>query len=287
MCRLLGYAAPSERTTRAVLTGNQSAVFQDMTQLHKDGWGSAWLAAAPLLLEGPSGDTVVPAAGSDPLTTVYKERSPETGAGDLRLTQALAERTSRAQIVHLRMATDGMACHAENTHPFLADGVAFAHNGSLTPASDIEAHVSPSILAGLHGDTDSERYFAVIRSKLATGHTLFDAVCRTVAELRPLFPDASMNALILSDDCLVAVHASANAEVPHDLFDLSGISDQDLPQDHRSAYYLMRSRTLADGTVIFASSGLDIVGWDALPAESVTMVDLATLATQTTILATA
>ncbi|MFC5930656.1 class II glutamine amidotransferase [Cryobacterium melibiosiphilum] len=276
MCRLLGYAAPVPVTTRSVLSGNQSAVFQDMTQLHKDGWGSAWLAA----------DQHTPGEHStaDALTTVHKQRSPETGAGSLDLTQALAERLSSAQIVHLRMATDGMACHAENTHPFLVDGLAFAHNGSLMPAETIDAFVEPSILAGLRGDTDSERYFAVIRSKIAAGHTLFDAVCDTVAELRPLFPDASMNALILSHDALIAVHASADAEVPHDLFDASGLSEADLPQDHRTAYYLMRQRRLDDGTMIFASSGLDIVGWEPLPAESVTRVDLATLATETRVL---
>lgn len=277
MCRLLGYAAGSPRTTEAVLgqvaddaresRGSQSAVFQDMTHLHKDGWGSAWVG------EGP-----VPGA------IVTKEISPETGAGDDRLTKALSEREARAQIVHLRLATDGMACHAENTHPFLADGLAFAHNGSLMPASLIDSHVAPEILETLQGDTDSERYFAVIRSKMAQGHRLFNAVCLTVAELRPLFPQASMNALILSNDTLVAVHASADAEVPHDLFDASGLSEADLPQDHRTAYYLMRRRLLEDGTIIFASSGLDIAGWDPLPTESVTMVDLATLATQTRIL---
>ncbi len=161
-----------------------------MTQLHKDGWGSAWVTG-----------------GSTSPTFVSNETSPLTGAGDDRLTAALSERRARAQIVHLRMATDGMACAPENTHPFLVDGLAFAHNGSLTPTSIIEAHIAPDILAGLRGDTDSdsdsdsdsERYLAVIRSKLAEGHKLFDAVCLTVSELRPLFPNTSMNALILSD----------------------------------------------------------------------------------------
>lgn len=278
MCRLLGYAAATPRTTRSVLSGNQSGgnqsdVFQDMTQLHKDGWGSAWLAADER--------AITPADAS---VTVHKERSPETGAGSLDLTQALAERLSSAQIVHLRMATDGMARYAENTHPFLADGLAFAHNGSLTPAASIDSFIDPGILAGLRGDTDSERYFAVIRSKIAAGHGLFDAVCATVAELRPLFPDASLNALILSREALIAVHASVNAEVPHDLFDASGLSEADLPQDHRTAYYLMRQRRLDDGTMVFASSGLDIVGWEPLPAESVTRVDLATLSVETRVL---
>lgn len=269
MCRLLAYASPAPRTTRAVLGGNQSAVFQDMTQLHKDGWGSAWIL------------------GEDPAArAVKKERSPLTGAGDDRLTDALSERMSRAQLVHLRMATDGMSCQAENTHPFVRDGFAFAHNGSLTPAAAMDEHIAPELLRTLRGDTDSERYLAVIRTKMAEGHDLFEAACLTVRELRPIFPDMSMNALLLSPTKLIAIHASADADTPHDLFDASGLTEQDLPQDHRTEYYLMRQRRFSDGTVVFASSGLDIVGWEPLPAESVTCVDLDTLEQETRVLAT-
>jgi gamma-glutamyl hercynylcysteine S-oxide hydrolase len=263
MCRLLGYTSFTERTTQSVLGGNQSAVFQDMTHLHKDGWGSAWLSHPA---DGTTGGAAL----------VSRETSPQTGAGDSRLTAALTERESTAQIVHLRMATDGMACQPVNTHPFLVDNLSFAHNGSLTPTSIIDEHISADILAGLKGDTDSERYFAVIRTKLAEGADLFDAVCDSVSELRPLFPHASMNALILSPTQLIAVHASDGARVPVEDFDASGIADEHFPRDHRTAYYLMRQRTFDDGTIIFASSGLDIIGWEPLPSESVTSVDLHT-----------
>jgi len=73
------------------------------------------------------------------------------------------------------------------------------------------------------------------------------------------------------------VHASESALIPHDDFDRSGMSDDELPRDHRSEYYLMRYRYLDDGTVVFASSGLDIAGWTPLPAETVAIVDLRTL----------
>ncbi|MDH6235474.1 class II glutamine amidotransferase [Cryobacterium sp. CG_9.6] len=265
MCRLLAYASPTPRTTRDVLGGNQSAVFQDMTELHKDGWGSAWIV----------GDTT---------RRVKKERSALTGEGDQRLTEALSERLSRAQLVHLRMATDGMACQPANTHPFVRDGFAFAHNGSLAPASAMDDYIAPHLLAALDGDTDSERYLAVIRTKVAEGNDLFEAVCQTVLELRPIFPDLSMNAMILSPTELIAVHASEDADTPHDMFDASGLTELTLPQDHRTAYYLMRQRRYDDGTIVFASSGLDIVGWEPLPAESVTRVNLTTLESTTRLL---
>jgi hypothetical protein len=104
-----------------------------------------------------------------------------------------------------------------------------------------------------------------------------DAVHATVATLRARFPIASMNALLLSPERLIAVHASEHALIPHEDFDASGMTDEELPRHHRDEYYLMRYRRLDDGTVIFASSGLDIGGWTPLPAESIAVVDLRTL----------
>lgn len=265
MCRLLGYASPWSRTTESVLGGAQSGVFQDMALLHRDGWGTAWL--------DDSGD----APAEERLAAL---RSPESGVHNELLTGVLTERRSRARITHLRMATDGMLCEPQNTHPFLADGMAFAHNGSLAPVSVIEEHIAPDIAAQLQGETDSERYFAVIRSALKSGLGIVDAVVSAVSELRELFPTASMNALILSSTHLIAVHASEGAHVPFEDFDASGLSESQLPSNHRTGYYLMRQRRLEDGTIVFASSGLDIIGWEALPPETTVAVDLATLETE-------
>ncbi len=62
------------------------------------------------------------------------------------------------------------------------------------------------------------------------------------------------------------------------------MTEDELPHGHRTAYYLMRQRRLDDGTIVFASSGLDIASWDELPPEGVTAVDLATLETETGLL---
>ncbi|MEJ3403413.1 class II glutamine amidotransferase [Rathayibacter sp. YIM 133350] len=256
MCRLLGYAAAAPVTVRGVLGADEVGVFQDLALLHRDGWGTAWL--------------------DEQAGRVERELSPTSGAADDRLTRALARREAPAGLVHLRMATDGMACRDDNTHPFTADGIAFAHNGALKPAAAIEAFIAPELRAQLRGDTDSERYFAVIRTKLAQGLDLPDAVMATVEQLRPLFPTSSMNALILSPTHLIAVHASEGARIPHEDFDASGLGEL-LPRDHRDAYYLMRQRRLDDGSVVFASTGLDIAGWQPLPAESVAVLELASL----------
>lgn len=278
MCRLLAYAAPRPMTVTEVLGADQRSVFQEMARLHRDGWGSAWLPDA-------TGAGLRDERVADPdRPTLGARRSEHSGLGDVDLERVLTDDRASARLVHLRLATDGMACTPANTHPFLADGMAFAHNGSLTPASALDDLIAPEIAATLVGDTDSERYLAAIRTRLAEGAGLVDAVTGTVARLRARFPGASLNALLLTPSRLVAVHAHEAAPSPDDLFDASGLGDA-LPRDHREAYYLMRMRRLADGTIAFASTGLDIAEWTPLPSESVTSVDLATLETETVPLA--
>ena len=260
MCRLLGSASPEPATVETVLGQGQRQVFVDMARLHRDGWGTAWRDA-----DG----------------AVHRHVRAASAVGDPELADVLAGGPSTGRIVHLRLATQGLACTTENTHPFLADGMAFAHNGSLEPTEPIERLIGAEQRAGLEGSTDSERYFAAVRTLIAQGAPVLDALVDTVAALRASYPNRSLNALLLTGTELFAVHASENVPIPHGVFAASGIALEQLPRHHVDAYYLMRTRRGEDGSVLFASSGLDIAGWDPLPAESVTRVDLGTLACDT------
>ncbi len=266
MCRLLGSASPLPASIETVLGLGQRQVFVDMARLHRDGWGTAWLDA-----EGE----------------VHRHVRAASAVGDPELEDLLAGRPATARLVHLRLATQGLACTRENTHPFLADGIAFAHNGSLEPAEALDRFVGPEQAAALEGTTDSERYFAAVRTQIARGATALDALVDVVAALRAVYPGRSLNALVLSGTELFAVHASEGVPIPHGVFAASGIAAEQLPRHHVDAYYLMRTRRGEDGSVLFASSGLDIAGWDPLPAESVTRVDLRTLRSETVPLAQA
>ena len=266
MCRLLGSVSPTPTTVEAVLGTEQRRVFADMAELHRDGWGTAWRDA-----DG----------------RVQRHVRPSSGVGDAGLHDTLAAAPSTARIVHLRLATQGFACSTENTHPFVADGMAFAHNGSLKPRGPIDRLIGDAQRATLAGTTDSERYFAAVRTLVARGASVLEALVDTVATLRGTYPDRSLNALLLTETELFAVHASEGAPIPHHVFAASGIPAERLPQHHVDAYYLMRTRRTADGSVQFASSGLDIAGWEPLPAESVTRVALDSLATETVPLAQA
>jgi predicted glutamine amidotransferase len=63
-------------------------------------------------------------------------------------------------LVHLRYASTG-GVSLLNTHPFSQDGRLFAHNGVVGDLDRIEARLG-SHRAMVMGDTDSERYFALI-----------------------------------------------------------------------------------------------------------------------------
>lgn len=267
MCRLLGYAAPRPTTVSGLLGGPQSRVFTDMARLHRDGWGTAWQTGAQSIAEERSTE----------ITELGAVVSPDSAFGDPRLGHMLAGEYAASRIVHLRLATDGMACATENTHPFVSDSMAFAHNGSLQPTREIESMISPARRAALVGDTDSERYFAAILSRVDEGASALEATTATATALREAFPTTSLNALLLTPTELIAVHASENVPIPRRAFAASGLAAQELPKHHDDAYYLMRFRRTEDRAVVFASSGLDIAGWEPLPQETVASVDLRTL----------
>jgi glutamine amidotransferase len=253
MCRLIGFASP-EPTTLADLVGAlQCSTFQHMSRLHADGWGTMWL-------------------DSDDRIESLKIATP--GQDDSTLTSAMVEEHTRARVVHLRMATDGMAVRLENSHPFVTDGIGLAHNGSIVPTDLLRQHLTPETLAGVRGDTDSELYLAAIRQAVATGLSLADAVFETVGWLRTSYPKASLNALIMSDTEFVAVHASSFATPPLAEFEASGLSADELPLDHVDSYYTLSYLRHENGAVAFSSTGIDRSGWTPLPGESVTSVDL-------------
>ena len=266
MCRLLAVVSPHDVTVDAVLGADAHAVFQDMALLHRDGWGTAWV----------DGDDVR-TARHDTRPVLHLLRAATSGLGDAALTKTLTEQPAQARLVHLRLASEGMDCATRNTHPFRAGDLAFAHNGALVPEERMDDMIAPDLLASLEGETDSERYFAVLRTAMRQGDGDADeALVAAVRRIRERYPYASMNALLLAPDRLVVVHASRDARVPTEVFEESGLGDR-LPAGHDESYYRMHVKRTAEGALAFASSGLDVSDWEELPAETVLVVTLGSL----------
>lgn len=87
-------------------------------------------------------------------------RNPVQAASDAAYHTVAERLVASEMLVHLRYANTG-ATSLLNTHPFTQDGRAFAHNGVVGDLERIEARLGPS-RAMVMGDTDSERFFALI-----------------------------------------------------------------------------------------------------------------------------
>ncbi len=213
----------------------------------------------------------------DAADVIQSTKIATAGQDDLRLTEAMVEQATTARVVHLRMATDGMPVRQENSHPFVTDGIGLAHNGSIVPTALLRERLSPEVLAGVRGETDSELYLALVRQNVRRGQSLAEAVFDAVSWLRGVYPKASLNALILSPTEFVAVHASSFATPPFAEFAASGITEEEFPFEHMDAYYQLSYLRSASGAIAFSSTGINRNGWTVLPDESVSAVDLGTL----------
>jgi predicted glutamine amidotransferase len=107
---------------------------------------------------------------------------------DARFAAQAHELTSRTFVAHIRFASTG-ALELRNTHPFEQEGRLFAHNGVIEDLDTLDAHLERA--RGLvHGDTDSERLFALITRETAVAGGDVEAgivsACTWVARNLPL-----------------------------------------------------------------------------------------------------
>ncbi|MFI6867886.1 class II glutamine amidotransferase [Nocardia sp. NPDC050406] len=117
------------------------------------------------------------------------EKQPIAAYEDPRFAREARERESRTFVAHVRYASTG-GLEPRNTHPFEQRDRLFAHNGVLHGLAELDAELGPYRQL-VQGDTDSERYFALITARtdahggdVSAGIT--DAV-RWIADRLPVF----------------------------------------------------------------------------------------------------
>jgi glutamine amidotransferase len=144
MCRLLGIASNEPTEFRVVLREAPRSLAA-LSREHRDGWGIAVFDANTRSWKIDKG---VECAGED-------ERFHRLAVG------------SRGDILisHVRQKTVGDTTLA-NTHPFEHGRWVFAHNGTIKDIAWLRAHTSPTQLAEVSGDTDSELLFAWLLTRL-------------------------------------------------------------------------------------------------------------------------
>ena len=266
MCRLLGYATAGFNVSlNAILGSENTADFQELSEIHNDGWGVAQLAdpaEAPYIRDGGA---PTPETG----TKIYKS----TVAARFDSTfETLANEPARGALWHLRLASSNLPLIMENQQPFYANGLSFIHNGDISDANgrnivtNRSYPVDHSILLSTDGRSDSAIFFAVILEYIGFGFPLDEAVAQAVRELRQAYPKSSYNCMIQSEDQLVALCAAGREKTSPrivEIYDEYGRGEQ------AADYRVMRYRALEDENgdpagVVVSSSGYDQSDWDVL-----------------------
>jgi predicted glutamine amidotransferase len=123
---------------------------------------------------------------------------------DRRFAREAREVSATTFVAHIRFASTG-ALELCNTHPFEQDGRLFAHNGVIEDLPALEAQLGQDLRL-VKGDTDSERFFALITREIAAHdgdvHAGIATACSWVAANLPVF---AINFVLATDDGLWAL----------------------------------------------------------------------------------
>ena len=174
MCRLLGLNAGREPVS-----------------------ASFWLVDAPDSLEVQSHRNV---DGSgigffDPAGAPVLDKQPEPAFTDEEFLREARQARSMTFIAHVRYATAGSRTLA-NTHPFTMDGRIMAHNGGFGGLDRLEEQLGP-YRDLVQGDTDSERYFALITQQIdAHGGDVAAGIAAAAGWIAERLPVSSLNTIV-------------------------------------------------------------------------------------------
>jgi len=242
MCRLLGYVSQDKQTfDRAV--GSDFAEFVTLSDVHCDGWGVATI--------------------DHDHNVAHVSRQPVAANKSDEFSKAIANSVSDGALLHLRWATAGLPVSENNTHPFVYEDISFIHNGATFPPSALEPVISPELIPLIQGDTDSERYFYFVITKIK--ELGFVDGCKAAANyIRNSIDYSSINAMIMNEKQWVVISEHHTDRAP-----------EWAPDD----YYELKYKADEHG-VLVASTGWNQPGWSVLPNHHMLVIDRASFAVQ-------
>ncbi|WP_377272977.1 class II glutamine amidotransferase [Peterkaempfera sp. SMS 1(5)a] len=265
MCRLFGLTSAPRRTRATFWLLDAPDSLSDQSHRDPDGTGLGFF-------------------DSGGAAQVHK--APVAAYEDRAFAEEAREVCSTTFLAHVRFASTG-ALEARNTHPFEQDGRLFAHNGVIEGLDALDAHLGED-LSLVQGDTDSERFFALItRETRAHGGDVaagIEQAARWVAEHLPVY---ALNLVLITPDELWALRYPDT----HDLYVLHrppGGCHGTRHLDHSGTGGRMRvhSRDLADcAAVVTASERMDDnPDWELLDPGVLLHVDAQLRITRRTVL---
>ena len=156
-----------------------------------------WLLDAPDSLEAQSRRNV---DGSgigffDPFGAAVLDKQPEPAFEDEEFTHEARQAESATFVAHVRLASTGGRTML-NTHPFAMQDRVMAHNGGFGELAELEAELG-SYASLVLGDTDSERYFALITQQAdAHGGDVGAGITAAARWIAARLPVSSLNAVV-------------------------------------------------------------------------------------------
>jgi predicted glutamine amidotransferase len=139
VCRLFGLTSGENQVRATFWLLDAPDSLEAQSHRNADGAGLGYF--------GPDGEVVL-------------DKQPEPAFRDREFERAARQAESTAFVAHVRWATAGGRTE-RNTHPFGMKGRVMAHNGGLGSLGELETELGAYADLVL-GDTDSERYFALI-----------------------------------------------------------------------------------------------------------------------------
>jgi predicted glutamine amidotransferase len=235
-----------------------------------------WLIEAPDSLSQQSrrepDGTGLGAYGADGHPEVFKQ--PLAAYEDTKFAQEAREVTSKTFVAHVRYASTGSLV-LKNTHPFEMRDRIFAHNGVIGDLGAIERELGDDMsLVG--GDTDSERYFALITREIQRSGDVAVGITSAARWLAANVPVFSINCVLITESDLWALRYPETHEL-HVLERAAGGPTGSRHLEHASARGTIRVRSghlASRPAVVVATETMDEdAGWREMEPGELLHVD--------------
>ncbi len=182
MCRLFGMSGGRERVAATfwLLEAPDSLALQSRREPDGTGLGAFDEDGRPMVSKQP--------------LAAYEDQQFGREAREVR---------SRTFVAHIRYASTG-ALTPENTHPFEQNGRLFAHNGVIGDLDALDERLGQA-RSLVQGETDSERYFALITSEIERTGEIAKGIEAAVGWIAQNLPVFALNFVLITADELWAL----------------------------------------------------------------------------------
>ena len=253
MCRLFGMSGGPERVDATFWLVEAPDSLAQQSHREPDGTGLGWYDTAGR-----------PVVSKQPLAA-YEDRD---------FAREAKQVSSRTFVAHVRYASTG-ALTPENTHPFRQRDRLFAHNGVIEDLSALEAELGDA-MALVGGDTDSERFFALITREIDRCGNVSDGIASAARWVAENLPVLSINLVLITGSDLWALRYPDTHEL-HVLERAAGGRDGAAELHHATPRRRIKvhSADLASRPAVVVASELmdDDPGWRPLTSGELLHVD--------------